>query len=180
MISDFDTVKYLLIAGDVANQEVSIVSQDDDLDFVLRLLTKLNVDQVPVVDKDLSKQVLGAITKQEILSVYNRESLKLNLAEGLSKELKTIRQASPATVAKGYSIAEISVPHDFIGKSISELKIRNKYGLEVLMIKQPQKLFDESLEKDLIITTNPDYRLKRNDKLVLFGMDENIEKLRNI
>ena len=46
------------------------------------------------------------------------------------------------------------------------------------MIKHPKELFDEKNEKDLIISTDPNYRLKRDDKLVLFGRDENIENFK--
>jgi Trk K+ transport system NAD-binding subunit len=104
----------------------------------------------------------------------------VNLADGLSKELKTIRETSSSAVTIGYSIAEVVVPFEFIGKSMSELKIRSDYGLEVLMIKHPQEIFDESNEKDLIITTDPEYRIKREDRLVLFGRDENIENFKKI
>ena len=46
--------------------------------------------------------------------------------------------------------------------------------------RDPNEIFDDSSEKDLIITTDPDYQLRREDKLVLFGRDENIESFRNI
>ena len=44
------------------------------------------------------------------------------------------------------------------------------------MIKHPKEIFDEENEKELIITIEPNYHLKREDKLVLFGRDENIKK----
>ena len=179
MLSDFD-VRNLLIAGDVAYHEVISVTPKDDLDTTLRLMTKNNIDQLPVIADSPNNKILGVITRQEILTIYNRESLKINLAEGLSKELKTIHQASPASIVKGYSIAEINVPRSFIGKNLYELKIRNKFELEVLMIKHPQELLDKPEERDMIISSNTDYKLKRNDKLVVFGMDKNIERLKNI
>ena len=48
------------------------------------------------------------------------------------------------------------------------------------MIKHPQDMFDESQEKDLIISADPNYKLKWGDKLVIFGKDENIERFRKI
>jgi Trk K+ transport system NAD-binding subunit len=106
--------------------------------------------------------------------------LKLNLAEGLSNELKTIADSGSSTVAAGYSMAEVNVPTELIGKSLTELKIRSLYGLEVLMIKHPHEMFDESLVKDLIISADPNYKLKWGDKLVIFGRDENIERFKKI
>ena len=179
IMTEYENVKDFFVASDVADPQVIFLKQSDDLDYVSRLFTKLNVDNIPVIEDD-TKKILGAINRQEILSIYNRESLKVNLADGLSKELKTIRETSSSTVSAGYSITEIIVPVEFIGKSLAELKIRSNYGLEVLMIKHPNEIFDDSDEKDLIITTDPDYQLRREDKLVLFGRDENIESFKKI
>jgi len=179
IMTEYENVKDFLVASDVANPRVIFVKKGDDLDYVSRLFGKLNVDNIPVIEED-TKEILGAINRRAILSIYNRESLKINLADGLSKELKTIRETSSSAVTVGYSIAEVVVPAEFIGKSLSDLKIRSDYSLEVLMIKHPKEIFDDSDEKDLIITTDPDYLLRREDKLVLFGRDENIESFKKI
>jgi CIC family chloride channel protein len=179
IITDYDSVKEIIIAGDIAKPQITSVKMDDDLDYVLRLFSKWNVDQIPVIDTTDGYHILGSITRQEVLAVYNRESLKVNLADGLSKELKSIQESTPSTVAAGYSIAEIPVAQEHIGKSLSELKLRNNFGLEVLMIKQPKELFEDTSEKENIIASDPHYSLRENDKLVLFGKDENIERFRN-
>ena len=141
------------------------------------MFSKLNVDSIPVISNDTEKKILGAISRQEVLLIYNHESLKLNLTEGLSDELKTIDEIGTSTVAPGYSIAEIIVPTELIDKSLSELKIRSNHGLEVLMIKHPQEIFSESKEKEIIISADPNYKIKWGDKLVVFGKDENIDKI---
>jgi Trk K+ transport system NAD-binding subunit len=48
------------------------------------------------------------------------------------------------------------------------------------MIKQQKKLFDDQEERDTSIVNDPEYRLQRGDKVVLFGSDENIRKLASI
>jgi Trk K+ transport system NAD-binding subunit len=68
----------------------------------------------------------------------------------------------------GYSIAEVVVPLELVNKSLSELRIRSNYGLEVLMIKHLQEIFSESKEKELIISADPNYKIKWKDKLVVF------------
>ena len=77
-------------------------------------------------------------------------------------------------------MTENNGPTEIIGKSLTELKIRSHYGLEVLMIKHPQEIFGESQVKDLIISADPNYKLKWGDKLVVFGRDENIERFKKI
>jgi chloride channel protein, CIC family len=180
IMTEFENVKDFLVANDIANPHVAIAKPKDDLDYILRLFSKVSVDSIPVISGDDEQKILGAISRQEVLLIYNRETLKLNLAEGLSSEIKTIGDVGASTVATGYSIAEVIVPTDLIGKSLSELKIRSNYGLEVLMIKHPKEMFDESLEKELIISADPNYKLKWGDKLVVFGNDENIERFKKI
>jgi CIC family chloride channel protein len=180
IMTEYESVKDFLVASDVAKPQVIFVKNDDDLDSVLRIFGKLNVDNLPVIEDEIDNKILGAINRQDLLAIYNRESLKVNLADGLSSELKTIRETGASSVTAGYSIAEIPVPFEFIGKSLAELKIRSNYGLEVLMIKHPNELFDDINEKELIISTDPDYHLRREDKLVMFGRDENIEEFKKI
>jgi CBS-domain-containing membrane protein len=180
ILTEYDNLKDFLVANDIANPQVTFANPDDDLDHILRLFSKLNVDSIPVVSNDTAKEILGAISRQEILLIYNHESLKLNLTHGLSEELKTNDDFGSSTVAPGYSIAEIVVPTELINKSLSELKIRSDHGLEVLMITHPQEIFSESKEKEMIVSADPNYKIKWGDKLVVFGKDENIEKFKKI
>ncbi|MCH6574003.1 MAG: chloride channel protein, partial [Bacteroidetes bacterium] len=180
IITEYDHLKDVICASDIINPQVITISKDNDLDYVLNLFGKWNLDQFPVVDPENPNKILGAVTRQEVISIYNRESLKVNLASGLSKELKSIKPAATAQVATGYSIAELTVPKKFIGKSLVELKIRNEFGLEVLMIKQPKEFLTDVNSESEIITPDPEYKLKRTDTLVIFGADDKIENLRKI
>ncbi|MFB3057059.1 MAG: chloride channel protein [Ignavibacteriaceae bacterium] len=180
IITEYDHLKDVICASDIINPQVITISKDNDLDYVLNLFGKWNLDQFPVVDLESPNKILGAVTRQEVISIYNRESLKVNLASGLSKELKSIKNTTTAKVAAGYSIAELGVPKKFIGKSLVELKIRNEFGLEVLMIKQPKEFLTDVNSEPEIITPDPEYKLKRTDTLVIFGADDKIENLRKI
>ena len=179
IMTEYDSVKDVLVASDIANPHVVFVKPDDDLDYVLNLFGKWDIDQLPVVDSANRKNILGAITRQSVISVYNKESLKLNLANGLSTELKTIRPSSFTKIARGYSITEFHVPEEFIDKSLAELKLRNKYGLEVLMIKRPKSFFAEDNREPEVLAPDPDYKLKSTDSMVLFGSDQKLAEFRN-
>lgn len=181
IITEYDHLKDVIVARDIVNPKVVIVNQDHDLDYVLNLFGKLNLDQFPVNDINNTSNVIGSITRQEVISIYNRESLKVNLANGLSKELQTIQKHQVAAqVATGYSIAEIAVPIEFIGQNLSELKIRNRFGLEVLMIKHQKEFLSDDYSNDSIMTPDPDYELKRSDLLVIFGKDDKISAFKKI
>jgi CIC family chloride channel protein len=180
LITEYEQIKDVIVARDIMNPMVISVSPDDDLDFVLNLFGKWNLDQIPVISTDGKKEILGAITRQEVIEIYNRESRKLNLASGLTNELKLIEKSTPVNIAADHSISEENVPLTFIGKTLVELKIRSNFGLEVLMIKQHKDLFSDEDDEIDIITPDPNYKLKRTDSIVLFGLDEKIEDFRKL
>ncbi|WP_034448246.1 potassium channel family protein [Butyrivibrio sp. AE2032] len=66
-----------------------------------------------------------------------------------------------------YSIFEITVPKDWIGKSLAELGIRNKLHLNVLSIKRDGKAILE-FPADLVFETG--------DTVTIFGADKDIQK----
>ena len=175
IITEYEIVKNILVARDIANPSITIIQTSDDLDYVLNLFGKLNLDQFPVVDSNNPSKVLGAVTRQKVISIYNRETLKENLASGLAKELKTINRGTPTKVASGYSIMEVSLPDTFLGKSLSELKLRNNFGLEVLMIKHLKDIFENRQEPE-IVTPDPHYKMKLSDRLIVFGEDKKLQE----
>ncbi len=67
-----------------------------------------------------------------------------------------------------HSIVEISVPDSFHGKTIFELRLRSQYGLNVLAIGHDQKFN---------VNPSPDYRLQKNDMLVVIGNIADIDRL---
>lgn len=178
IITEYEIVKNVLVARDVANPEITIVHTSDDLDYILNLFGKSNVDQFPVVDTNDPSSVLGAITRQKVISVYNRESLREDLASGFAKELKTIDMIKPIKVAADYSIMEINLPEAFLGKSLIDLKLRNTHEIEVLMIKHLKDIFDTHSPSE-IVTPDPNYKLKITDRLIVFGKDDKLKQFFN-
>lgn len=178
IITEYEHLRTMLVAGDIASQKVIKVGINSTLDHVMNKFTKENVDEFVVVNDSNSDEILGTIKRQDILTAYNKESLKYNLAHGLSRELKNINEfSSKSHVTDGYFIAEIRVPNVFIGQSLAEIKIRNNYHLEVLMVKQsPAK---GNKEKSSVITPHPDYKFVEGDSFVLFGPEESIAKIKN-
>jgi CIC family chloride channel protein len=178
IMTEYENVKDFIVATDIANPQIITTTPNDNLDHVLRLFSKINADIIPVVSNDSEPQIIGAISRSEGLEIYNRETLRANLAEALSEDIKMIGEVGTSSVVTGYSITEINVSNEMIGKSLRELKIRANYGLEVLMIKHSTDLFDDSGEKEKIISAEPDYKLRWGDKLVLFGKDENLKEFK--
>lgn len=172
IIADFDAVKDFIVARDIMKTDIYIAKPNDNLDRILRYFGKYNMDEFPVIDNG---KILGAVTKQEVIECYNKESLKHNLADGLTEEIVSLERAGETELGD-YKLAERKVPDNFIGKTLAELKIRNNYGLEVLVLKRPRDLFSIDESEYEIIAPTADTKLERGDILVVFGNKEKIDE----
>ena len=179
LITEFDSLKESLIANDIADNRVTTITEKHDLDYALKILTKADIDELPVVSEDDNKKVIGIISRQDVLSTYNKESLKSDLAEGLSREISTLRESKISRIADGYAIIERKPSHAFVGKTLAELKLRNQFGLEVLMIKKSKELFDETESESRLVMPGYNYKIEEDDILVLFGTEEKIAKTKD-
>jgi CIC family chloride channel protein len=177
IITEYDILKSMVVARDIARPEVITVNDDDNLDYVFKLFGNSRLDQFPVVSAADPDNVLGTVRRQDVMTAYNRETLKYNLSDGMAGEFKTIKKHTSSKVAEGYSIVEKNTPPGFLGKTLIELRIRNEYGVEVLMIKHRKDRFIEG--DDEIIIPDANYKIQLGDRLVLFGSDDNINKITN-
>ncbi|HOJ17466.1 MAG: CBS domain-containing protein [Ignavibacteriales bacterium] len=177
ILTEFNQLKDVLIAEDLASKDIVLVTGDDTLDSVMKLFEKKDYDEFPVIagveEPGSAQRVLGVIRRKDVIAAYNKERIKLNLADSFATELKTIEKEERSKVADGYSIMVINPPAEFLGSTLAELNIRNRFGLEVLMIKKPVDPYSDELEK--IIQPAGDYVVSEGDNLYIFGKDENLK-----
>jgi len=76
-------------------------------------------------------------------------------------------------LAEGYSIFEIAPPASFLRKSLGELDLRRKYGVQVIVVK-------ELVPQNVVLVPMADYVIKDSDVLVMIGRDEDLEKIKNL
>lgn len=172
IITEYEYLREMLVAKDIARPEIVVVHPHDDLEYVLNLFGKYNVEELPVSEIEKPDEIIATIKRQDIIEAYNRESFKHDAAGGLARELKAMKKFECSKVADGYSITEHKPLPEFIGRTLSQLRIRNRYGLEILMIKKETQNLDEI--KTEIIVPSPDYTIDKDDIIVFFGKDENI------
>jgi len=72
------------------------------------------------------------------------------------------------------SIIEIKAPQEFVGKTLKQLNLRIASGLNIVAIKSK----DESGHDIINPIPEADYKIKPQDKIMIVGPNENIEKLK--
>lgn len=169
----------LAVAGDVTNKKMlsEFVSRDVDA-VVVSLGTNMEASILATlylkdlgVKKILAKamsedhgEVLKAVGATEI--IYPEKEVGVRVAERLS--IPNLIDHVP--LAPEYSIIEISVPDDFVGKSLKGLRLRNKYGIEVIAVRD--------IHSDMFhLIPSPDLVLKKGCSLIIIAKRTDIKRL---
>jgi trk system potassium uptake protein TrkA len=123
----------------------------------------------------LHRTVFESIGVEEIINP-ERES-----AERLAQKLSLKNMINAFELTEDYSIAEITAPDDFAGKTILESNIRDEYKLNVItIIRKMQKtnMIGVNREKrEVLGVINAETRIERGDVLVVFGSKKDVQKL---
>lgn len=179
IITEYEHIREMIVAGDIALKQITPIYESDDLDHVMKIFEHKDVDELPVVSIDNNKKIIGTISRHDVITAYNKENLKQNLVEGFARDLKNIDLIKKSKVMEGFSIIEKKPAREFVGITIAQTALRNKYGLEILMIKKDESPYSENSNQQQYIIPTPDYVIKEDDLLVLFGADEKISATSN-
>ncbi len=170
-----DSLKNLLIAGDIANTNFALLTPDDNCQTATDKMRKYDLEGLPVVDQTDSKIITGMIWMKDIQSAYQKEIEARDITSNLASHIMMKDESPQVRFMEGYSISEIDPPQSFIGKSIRELDIRVKYGVDVLSIKTKK-----GKEEKINVIPNPEYVITDNDILVVAGEIKNINLISNL
>lgn len=116
-IADFDAV--IIAIGDNIQASIitALICKEMGVSYIVakaqnanhaKVLKKIGVDYVVIPEADTAIKTARLLTHPKINDLIE--------------------------IAKGYSLAEIDVPRDWVGKALTELDIRNRYSVNVLVI----------------------------------------------
>jgi trk system potassium uptake protein TrkA len=157
----------LLVLG-VSEMDVVVVSVGHELEAsVMTVLYLHELGVKRIVAKALSDdhaKVLEAVGATEV--IYPEKDMAIRTA---------LRLSSPDVIeylplVSGITIQEIAPPVKFIGKSLKELDLTNKYGLQVIAIK-------EVISDRITFIPKADFVIKDSDILVIIGEEKRLSKL---
>jgi trk system potassium uptake protein TrkA len=80
--------------------------------------------------------------------------------------------------APGYSLARVKAPPSFDGRTVMDLQLRQKYNVNLVLIKRGENSKETKTEKDKIINVPmPSTVIYQDDILMLAGSDADLAKL---
>lgn len=152
----------------VQEMDVVVVSLGHQLEAsVMTVLYLHELGVKRIVAKALSEdhaKVLEAVGATEV--IYPEKDMAIRTA---------LRLSSPDVIeylplVSGITIQEIAPPVKFIGKTLKELDLTNKYGLQVIAIK-------EVISDRITFIPKADFVIKDSDILVIIGEEKRLSKL---
>ena len=172
---DKEMLQHLLIARDMVNENLETVSFEDNCQTAIDKMSRSNLQGLPVVDAGKKNRLVGMIWRKDIVDAYNKEIEKREIASSFASRITMKNIDSSVHFMEGYSLTEIAAPRSFIGKTIKEINIRAKYGVDIILIRK-----NTEQGSKIKALPGPDYRFSYNDSMVVAGEIGKINLLKSI
>ncbi len=103
-------------------------------------------------------------------------------AERLARSLMVTGVIDTFQLSEDYEILEVAAPERFVGKTLAELNLRQRFGVNVITIKrfrmQPQLLgLRRRQVTEILGTPLPDTVITAGDRLIVFGRRQDIQRM---
>ncbi len=158
------------------------------------------IESLGVNEMDVAVVSIGSVLSNSILTVLNLQEVGLGhiVAKAINEPHKRVleklgvkdicfpekdnaisiaeRLHNPNLIdylpfIEGYGVIELAVPKSFIGKSISQVKLPSRYDVQIVAIKEFEKVH---------FLPKADFIFKDNGIMVLLGPERGLKKLKTI
>ncbi len=161
-------VKENLEALGLRDVDVVVVSMGHEMEAsVLTTLYLRELGAKRILTKALSDdhaKVLEAVGATEV--VYPEKDMAVRTALRLSSP--NILEYLP--ISNGITIQEIAPPARFIGRTLKDLDLTNRYGVQVIAVK-------EIIPDNVVVIPRADFVIKDSDILVVIGEESELGKI---
>ncbi|GKX28386.1 potassium transporter Trk [Vallitalea longa] len=150
----------------VRNFDAAIIAISNDMQSSIMATILVKDMGVPYVlakaQNEVHKKVLEKVGADKV--VFPEREIGVRIANNLISD----NFVDYIELSEDYSIVEVSILDEWIGKSLKELDMRPRYGMNVMAIKQ---------EANINITPGPDVTLEEGDVLVVVGSNKDLKKI---
>lgn len=109
-----------------------------------RILQKIGADEIYFPEKDLAFSVAQKLDNPNVLDYL--------------------------AFMEGFSIAQLAPPGDFIGKTLMELDLINRYGVQVIAVK-------EMVPENVVMIPTGRFLVRESDLMIVIGPDKALSEL---
>lgn len=167
-----------LRAQGVENVDVAIVGiGQSGRGFESSVLTVVNLKAMGVprvyarAETIVQGQVLEKVGATEV--IYP----EIESAQRWSSKLITPQIIDKIDLSPGYSLASVIAPNSFHEKSVLDLQLRQRFGVNLVSIKRGDNVEDKRQKGEIINVPFPETIIYAGDTLMITGSDENLSAL---
>ena len=124
---------------------------------------------------DLHEQVLRQIGADEIVNI------EIDEGQRIAMRLMSPEILDRIPVSESISVAELYVPRNFVGKSISKLELRKRFNVTVISITRTILSVDEMgnpVRNEQIIFPSSEDVLEESDVMLVVGKNDDIDAMK--
>lgn len=159
-----------LVELGVRNFDIGVVAISSDVKssiLITLLLKRLGLGTVIAKAQDeLHGEILSKVGADRV--VYPNRDTGVRVAHSISaKDVIDYME-----MARGYAVAKFLVPPDLAGKELGSLQLKEKYGINVLILLRRQS-------QEMMVNPSKYERLAAGDTLLISGRDEDIDRWRS-
>lgn len=162
-----DAMAHAVIADDIMTTSVPSCTPSQNLYYALELFRQAGLTVLPVVSHQHRTRFLGVLERRKIIEIlFNHvgglKELALSEHKGLleiDRETHLEQLLAPVGDANGPRVCRLMVPLDAVGLSVRQSDFRNRYGMQIVAIEQP----DGTLQ----CPADPNTRLETSHRLLV-------------
>ena len=127
-------------------------------------------------EKKIKQIIVKAINENhaKILELMGADEIILpekDIALSLAQKLSSVNLLEHIPLTSEFSIVEIAAPEDFIGKTLKQIRLRSKYNLLVIAVK-------DVLQDKFYLMPEAEFKLMPDCLLLIMGRREDIENFK--
>ena len=149
-----------LVATDAMRKRFEVTTPEESLPRVLERFAAQECERLPVLRDLDSRQLVGTISKRDILSVYSLELLQRGA---------TRRAPRPIEPAIETLVDEVPLPRELAGRTFAESRFRDTHALALLLVRRGAAG---------LLLPDAELRFVAGDRLVVFGPRDRVLALR--
>jgi CIC family chloride channel protein len=177
LIYEQESLQHLVVARDLVETNRPSVTPEDDLAVVMQVFSGSGIDEIPVVDPAAPRRLVGTVHEKDVLEASHREQLKRDLAGGFESSVGAVEKGTTVDLGGGYCLREIVAPPHMIDRTLQQLAIREKTGVQVLLVRSRSQ--DENGRKSLRVPGATD-RFEEGETLIVAGTSEGLATLEDL
>ena len=161
--------------------DVAIVAIGDNKEASILTTTLLKEREIPYIVaravSPLHAIVLKRVGANRVLKIEEES------ASRIASELINPEALNSLCITEGYVICEVKVPKFFIGKTLSQIALKEKFNLTLVTVVRLELDIDtvgNPLNREVMYEPDDNLELQTGDKLFLFGSSEKIAEFRNV